>query len=185
MRLDHWLPPCGLHYIRGVAVRKGWRYLSINTLKINKSYLYHLAKWSKEIIDLKVKDEMIKATVEMINSFKADTKWLHMFLKARRQGTIIKILRYVYNAEMFPSLDVSDSQSLLIVGIKRYGGWGYQTNSSGCPEPKTMNSNASKRADKSSVLILCHIYQLITYLLFQFFPSLQPSCRRTLHLWIR
>lgn len=37
--------------------------------------------------------------------------------------------------------------------------------------------------DKSVVLILCHIYQLITYLLFQFFPSLQPSCLRTLHLW--
>lgn len=37
--------------------------------------------------------------------------------------------------------------------------------------------------DKSVLLILCHIYQLITYLLFQFFPSLQPSCLRTLHLW--
>lgn len=37
--------------------------------------------------------------------------------------------------------------------------------------------------DKSALLILCHIYQLITYLLFQFFPSLQPSCLRTLHLW--
>lgn len=29
----------------------------------------------------------------------------------------------------------------------------------------------------------CVTYQLITYLLFQFFPSLQPSCLRTLHLW--
>lgn len=37
--------------------------------------------------------------------------------------------------------------------------------------------------DKNVLLILCHIYQLITYLLFQFFPSLQPSCLRTLHLW--
>jgi len=37
--------------------------------------------------------------------------------------------------------------------------------------------------DKSVLLILCHIYQLITYLLVQFFPSLQPSCLRTLHLW--
>lgn len=37
--------------------------------------------------------------------------------------------------------------------------------------------------DKTVLLILCHIYQLITYLLFQFFPSLQPSCLRTLHLW--
>lgn len=49
---------------------------------------------------------------------------------------------------------------------------------------KTMNSNASGAGrDKSVLLILCHIYQLITYLLFQFFPSLQPSCLRTLHLW--
>lgn len=49
---------------------------------------------------------------------------------------------------------------------------------------KTMNSNASGGGrDKSVLLILCHIYQLITYLLFQFFPSLQPSCLRTLHLW--
>lgn len=52
------------------------------------------------------------------------------------------------------------------------------------PLPKTMNSNASLWGpDKTLVLILCHIYLLITYLLFQFFPSLQPSCLRILHLW--
>lgn len=84
-----------------------------------------------------------------------------------------------------PFFEVSVSQSLLITSIRRCATCRYQPSSSGCPEPKTMNSNASRRADKSSVLILCHTYQLITYLLFQFFPSLQPSCRRTLHLWIR